>query len=205
MNKIFDPKFNATITYIIQGEYYIGTNSDIVSTTLGSCVAVCLFDKENKIGAMNHYMLPEPAIENDSIQFEKAKYGINAMEMMINEMLKKGANRNNLKAKIFGGANMFKAGSSLKAEVGRQNVDFANKYLKMENIQILSEDVLKDHARKIYFDTAFGNVKLYRIGDSATRELEQKEQDFKRSIIDLSKKAKKEPDIKDDDDKITFF
>lgn len=211
---IFDSKFKTHVRIIGQGEYYGSPKGEIISTTLGSCIAVCFYDPVAKIGGMNHYMLPEPAVEQGTIVFGKAKYGINSMEMLINGLLKLGAERERFVAKIFGGANMFKTMVDRTLEsVGEQNISFARRYLHTEKIPILSEDVGKDHARKIYFDAANGNVKLFRL---TTREDDEKiaheEIKYKSVVATINKKStitkateEKEEKKSDVKDKITFF
>jgi chemotaxis protein CheD len=198
LKKFYDSKFKTDVTIIGQGEYFASATGDIITTTLGSCVSICIFDDLAKVGGMNHYMLPEPVSSEKDIIFGHAKYGVISMELLINECIKLGAKKANLKAKVFGGANMF-ASKNLhtSVEVGKKNIDFAHKYLALEKIQIVSEDLAKDHARKIYFDPANGFVKLFRITNEDVQKVIKSEISYEKKVIESNK-----PSL---DDKITMF
>ena len=198
MKTIYDSKFKTDVLIVGQGEFDVSNSGLIMTTTLGSCISVCLHDPIAKVGGMNHYMLPEPAIEHNAIVFEKAKYGIGSMEILINELMKVGANRTKIQAKVFGGANMFGSDNDISSamKVGEQNIIFAKKYLAAEKIEIVSIDVGGDSARKIYFDTKYGNVKLFRIS-SKDHELEKEESSYFEKIRNQS--------IDQNHKKITFF
>lgn len=129
-------------------------------TVLGSCVAVCLFDPVEKIGGMNHMLLPGKA----DMKFfdDSARYGVNAMELLINGMLKVGADRNRLVAKAFGGANVIPSISNTNG-IGRQNMEFTLEFLERDGIPIISRDLGGNDSRKIYFQTRTGDVFLKRI------------------------------------------
>ncbi len=103
---------------IIIGEVFVSEKPTWISTVLGSCVAVCLYDEEVRIGGMNHFMLPTP--NDDTVICNR--YGIHSMELLINSLMKKGADRRRLKAKVFGGCNVVR---NSFASIGTSNVDFA--------------------------------------------------------------------------------
>ena len=193
--------FEVDVVMIGQGEFYTSSRGEILCTVLGSCVSVCLFDEHAKIGGLNHYLLPEPVMESDKINWNKAKYGVNAIELLINELLSKGAKRENLKAKIFGGAKMFEPTNESNEimTVGKENIEFIRKYLKTEKISIISEDVGGVKARKIYLDTGSNHVKLFRIKKSESIKLIESEFRYRKDISEEGKTEKKK------DKKITFF
>ncbi len=197
MQKIFDSRYNTEIQLIGPGEFYVSKDGEVICTTLGSCVSVCLFDQRANAGGMNHFMLPESSLDGESISLKKGVYGINAMEEMINQLLTAGAKRENLKAKVFGGANMF---SKIVPErsgitVGEQNVAFAKRYLIAEGIPIRSEDIGLDHARRVYFDCATNKVKLHRMIENNEKSvITEQEKQFQDSFS----KPK-------DEKKVTFF
>ena len=129
---------------VVQGEFSISKEPDVIlSTVLGSCVAVCLFDKGRSVGGMNHYLLPT----GDSAGSGNVKYGVNAMELLINEILKIGGRRDKLEAKVFGGASMFES----KTDIGASNVAFGKEFLSAEGIPIVSESTGGKLARRIHF------------------------------------------------------
>ncbi|MBF0314837.1 MAG: chemotaxis protein CheD [Oligoflexia bacterium] len=204
MKTIFDSKFQKEVVLIGQGEIAVEkSNSRLISTTLGSCIAVCLFDPESLVGGMNHYMLPAPALEEECIVFSRAKYGVNSMEYLINELLKIGAVRERITAKIFGGANMFGQNSpnTSLTSVGAQNIAFAQSYLTMERISVLAKDVGGDHARKIYLDPTTGKVKLFRLRSQQMDEVLDSEVKYRKKI----QSEDKHKDEESVDAKITLF
>ncbi|KAA9007965.1 chemotaxis protein CheD [Histidinibacterium aquaticum] len=138
-----------TIT-VIQGDYAIsGDPGTTLSTILGSCVAVCLYDAEEGIGGMNHFLLPG---ENNGATTHR--YGVHLMELLINGLLKRGADRSRLKAKIFGGGRM----SDNLRDIGQSNVEFARGFLTREAIPIVSDHVGERSARRLRFWPATGAV-----------------------------------------------
>jgi chemotaxis protein CheD len=127
-NLYFDRTFNMQASKIVPGEYYVTRRDMVLVTVLGSCVAACIRDKTNGIGGMNHFMLPKSMGEQSGWISASARYGAYAMEVMINQILKQGAKRENLEAKIFGGGAVLKNMNSLN--VGNDNAKFALEYLK---------------------------------------------------------------------------
>ena len=108
--------FDLAPRYLSQGEFAIGdAKAPPLTTILGSCVAACLFDPVRGIGGMNHFLLPE----NPKGSVSAASFGAHAMELLINELIKSGAERSNLRAKVFGGARMISSAS----DVGRRNTN----------------------------------------------------------------------------------
>nr|WP_320193338.1 chemotaxis protein CheD [uncultured Desulfobacter sp.] len=142
------------------GEYFASSQDVVIHTVLGSCVAVCLYDPEKKIGGMNHILMPSnPDIHKYDAS---ARYGINAMELLINAIMRLGGNRKKMVAKTFGGANMLMAVSQ-ENTVGSRNVEFVVNFLRAEKIKILSRDFGGHDSRKIFFHVATGEVFLKRV------------------------------------------
>ncbi len=199
MKVINDSIFKVQVCLIGQGEYHISSHHEIITTTLGSCISVCLFDKVSQIGGMNHYMLPQQSIDDcDDMIFGKAKYGLISMELLINNLLSAGCRRERFESKVFGGANMF-GNIQTDNPVGEQNIAFAKRYLIAEGIPIVKDDVGGNHARKVYFDTRNGAVKLFRINNNQEKEMVlNTEKNYKSKIVSDAPKEKKS-------DKITFF
>lgn len=149
------------------GEYYSSSEPAIITTILGPCVAVCLNDTLKKIGGMNHILLPgQNSGKSDP---GDARYAINAIELLINQMMKLGADRYRLKAKIFGGAQIFPFMKMEKA-IGLTNIETVINFLKIENIPILNYNFGGHDPRKIYFYTETGDVLLQRIKSSEARK-----------------------------------
>ena len=132
---------------MLQGEHAVATNDDVVlCTVLGSCIAACLYDPGNGIGGMNHFLLPE---RSDGAGAEDAamRYGAYSMEVLINDLMKRGARRDHLVAKLFGGAKMF---DSL-VDVGAANAAFARRFLEDEGIPVVGASLGGRSARRIEF------------------------------------------------------
>jgi len=158
----FDAHFKNEAVKVLPGEYYVDAEDVLVMTTLGSCIAACLWDRNAKVGGMNHFMLPEGA--GDS-----GRYGSYAMELLINEMMKRGANRQTMEAKIFGGGAVINGMNSIN--VGERNTKFVVDYLKTERIPIVSQDVLDVYPRKVCFLPASGKAMVKRLATANTDAL----------------------------------
>lgn len=128
----------------------------IISTVLGSCVAVCLFDCARKIGGMNHFPLPSTANPKEAT----ARYGNVATLTLIGMMLEGGSNIKNLEAQVFGGA--FKR-ETCATNIGLENIKVARKILARKRIPIASEDVGGEKGRKIVFDTSLNEVAVIKV------------------------------------------
>lgn len=138
---------------LIQGEYRVSRDPEIVlSTVLGSCVSACIFDPVARVGGMNHFLLPGVEGSNQS----ELKYGAMAMELLINDLLKQGAARSQLRVKLFGGARM----SASFSDIGEKNVIFARAYLQREGFQVVAESVGGQQARRLHFRPATGAARL---------------------------------------------
>ena len=165
LKKTFNKKFNRIVYEIFAGDYFVTDEKDIMlSTLLGSCVSVCLKDKVSGIVGMNHFMLPASVKKEEFIISDDARYGMYAMEKMINDMMKLGARRSSLKAKVFGGGEVL--GTKINS-VSKSNIHFAMNYLKMEEIPVLSYDVGGKVGRKLYFVPETFDVFIKKIGQEA--------------------------------------
>jgi chemotaxis protein CheD len=137
------------------GESYVTRKDEIISTLLGSCVAVCLYDPINHVMGMNHFLLARqhPAHNTALLASEEGRYGIHAMELLINQMLKLGAERDNLKAKAFGGGDVLKLGNRTRggASIGAINCEFITTFLKTEHIPLVASSLGGQIGRNIFF------------------------------------------------------
>lgn len=158
-------KLGKKLNIIYPGEYYITSEDEYIGTLLGSCVSVCLHDPENKIGGMNHFMLPGRISTNDVFNDENARYGIAAINAIVAEILKKGASRKNLTAKIFGGGNILKLldTKGKSSMIPADNIRVAKLFMEIEDIPIMAIDVGDDYTRKIIFAVESGKVYLRKI------------------------------------------
>lgn len=159
-----DHHFNVDTVKVLPGEYYVTTDDMMVMTVLGSCIAACLWDSRMRVGGMNHFMLPD----GDSIDVS-GRYGSYAMELLINEMLKLGARRETMQAKIFGGAQVMHSFTTMN--VGERNTQFVVNYLHTERIPVVSEDVLDIYPRKVCFFPVTGKAMVKRLAHAHPEEL----------------------------------
>ncbi len=161
------------------GGLHASKESVIIQTALGSCVAVCLYDPLKQIGGMNHILLPG---KPDLKQFDSAaRYGVNAMEQLINRIMAIGGNRFQLIAKVFGGAHLFPA-ISIENGVGKKNVSFVVEFLQMEKIRIISSDIGGHESRKIFFHTDTGDVFVKRISSTFYPKIADREEKMMNKI-----------------------
>lgn len=173
-NHYHDRHFNIQATKILPGEYFVTREEILLVTVLGSCVAACIRDTESGIGGMNHFMLPDDG--RDALS-SSARYGTYAMEVLINHLIKLGARRHRMEAKVFGGGAVLESLSS--SNVGVRNAEFVLDYLKTEKIPIVAKDLLDSYPRKVYYFPAIGKVlvkKLHRVHNDTlfSREREYK-------------------------------
>jgi chemotaxis protein CheD len=145
---------------IVQGEFHVSGNDNVaISTLLGSCVAACIFDPVVRVGGMNHFLLPG----EDTNSPMAARHGVHLMELLINGLLKLGASRLRLEAKLFGGARTM----NISTDIGAANGRFAQEFLRREGITITGGSLGGEAGRRIQFWPATGQVrqKLVRSAD----------------------------------------
>ncbi|MBP6901205.1 MAG: chemoreceptor glutamine deamidase CheD [Burkholderiaceae bacterium] len=158
----WDAHFKNEAVKVLPGEYFVYDEDILITTTLGSCIAACIWDRERRIGGMNHFMLPDGAGES-------GRYGSYAMELLINELMKRGASRLTLEAKIFGGGAVISGMNSIN--VGERNTQFVIDYLQTERIPIVSKDVMEIYARKVCFLPHSGKAMVKRLAPTNTEAL----------------------------------
>lgn len=145
---------------VLQGSFHVSDVPDLVlSTVLGSCVSICLFDPAIAAGGMNHFLLAEPGEGHEPDPIKQQLYGAFAMEQLINEMLKLGASRSTMRAHIYGGANIHHA----MARIGSANARFARRFLEEDGIAISLEDTGDSVARRLDLKPATGQVRCKHI------------------------------------------
>lgn len=174
-NVYYDRTFDRDAAKILPGEYYFTAKDMMIVTVLGSCVSACLRDRVSGVGGMNHFMLPDGG-DSDSPVSASMRYGTYAMEVLINELLKAGARRENLEAKVFGGGNVLRGFVAIN--VGGRNAQFVRDYLQAENIRIIAEDLNDVHPRKVYFFPRTGKVLVKKLKQLNNNTLVNREQDY---------------------------
>ncbi len=149
-----DHHFRYDAVKVLPGEYFVSTEDVLIMTVLGSCIAACVWDGKARVGGMNHFMLPEG--EDGS-----GRYGSYAMELLLNEMIKMGARRETMQAKVFGGGAVMAGFTTMN--VGERNTKFVLDYLATERIPVVSQDVLDIHPRKVCFFPVTGKALVKRL------------------------------------------
>jgi chemotaxis protein CheD len=175
-NVYYDRTFDCDAAKILPGEYYYTGKNMVIVTVLGSCVSACIRDRVTGIGGMNHFMLPDGGKDTDSPVSASMRYGTYAMEVLINDLLKAGARRENLEAKVFGGGRVLSGFISIN--VGERNAQFVRDYLRTENIRIMAEDLNDIYPRKVYFFPRTGKVLVKKLKQLNNNTLANREQDY---------------------------
>ncbi len=163
----YEPQFANEAVKVLPGEYFVYDEDILIMTTLGSCIAACLWDRQARVGGMNHFMLPEG--DGKDTGSSGGRYGSFAMELLINEMLKLGASRSTMEAKVFGGGQVISGMNTMN--VGERNTAFVLDYLKTERIQVVSKDVLDIYPRKVCFLPASGKAMVKRLASANNEAL----------------------------------
>jgi chemotaxis protein CheD len=143
---------------IVQGEQYVDDDPRAMLTTiLGSCIAACIWDGTMGLGGMNHFLLPgdDAAAKNRQVGGEAMRFGVHAMELLVNGLLRRGAQRSRLQAKLFGGARMIKG----LTDIGELNACFAERFLRAEGIAHVGGSLRGEQGRRIQFWPASGRAR----------------------------------------------
>ncbi|QOL24775.1 chemoreceptor glutamine deamidase CheD [Thalassotalea sp. LPB0316] len=185
VNHYWDKQKQKHIAKILPGEFYLSRSDILIATTLGSCVSACIWDEQMKIGGMNHFMLPNTDKEADNVLWGSqhkistaTRYGNFAMEHLINGLLKYGANKTNLKVKVFGGAKVV----GYMTDVGERNINFVQHYLKTEKLVVVSEDLGDFYPRKLLFDPLSGKVLMKKLRNLHNNTIVAREQSYQSAI-----------------------
>lgn len=148
---------------ILPGEYYVTCHNEAITTVLGSCISACIRDPYAGVGGMNHFMLPVSDFDANSPSksswSQTARFGNYAMELLINEILKNGGNKDRLEVKVFGGGKIIKN----MTDVGQRNIDFVLDYLQHEGLSLVSRDVGDMFPRKVYYNPKNGRARVKRL------------------------------------------
>ena len=155
----YDTHFDNVAVKVLPGEFFVHDEDILIMTTLGSCIAACLWDRDRRVGGINHFLLPEAGGSVDS-----GRYGAFAMELLIGELVKRGATRSSMEAKVFGGGAVISGMNTIN--VGERNTRFVLDYLRTERITVVSKDVEGIHPRKVCFLPASGKAMVKRLASA---------------------------------------
>ena len=164
----YDAHFRNEAVKVLPGEFFVFDEDILIMTTLGSCIAACLWDREKRVGGMNHFLLPDGGSGGDS-----GRYGSFAMDQLIGELVKRGATRSTLEAKVFGGGAVISGMNTIN--VGERNTAFVLEYLRTERITVVSKDVLDIYPRKVCFLPQSGKAMVKRLASANTEALAAQE------------------------------
>jgi chemotaxis protein CheD len=175
------------------GEHYATRGPEVISTLLGSCVAACLYDPIGSVIGMNHFMLSHTRYSRTLPihASEAGRYGIFAMEFLLNAMVAKGAERRRLRAKVFGGGNVLNTesdGSNFFC-VGSVNCSFIREFLVNESIPIDAEDLGGDFGRVIHFSNGSYSVHRRKVGTSTSLKVGHRDREIWQRAIEQQEKA----------------
>ena len=162
------------------GGLHVSNERVVLDTVLGSCISACIYDEKMALGGMNHFMLPESADERNLMS---GRYGVYAMELLLNELMKLGGTRSRFKAKIFGGGHVLRIRENLNG-VPQRNIEFVIKFLETERIPIVGRDIGGYHSRRVLFYPKTGEAMLRRLGQAEDEETRKIEFEYLRSLRD---------------------
>jgi chemotaxis protein CheD len=168
----WDAHFKNDAVKVLPGEFFVHDEDILVMTTLGSCIAACLWDREKRVGGMNHFLLPDAGAAGAG-GADGGRYGSFAMDLLIGELVKRGATRATMEAKIFGGGAVISGMNSIN--VGERNTAFVLDYLRTERITVVSKDVMDIYPRKVCFLPASGKAMVKRLASANTEALAAQE------------------------------
>jgi chemotaxis protein CheD len=173
--RYFDREFQVDAVKILPGQYH-AARAGAITTVLGSCVSTCLWDPLERIGGMNHFMLPGDTASRGSPWAASARFGVYAMEVLINDMLHLGADRRRMVAKVFGGAQLLAGFDRL--DVGAKNSEFVLEFLRVEGIRVLAKDLLDVYPRKVHFFLDSGKVQVKRLSLAPSDNVQKREREY---------------------------
>lgn len=167
-----------TTARIMPGEYYVTRDDEEILTVLGSCISACIWDPVSRVGGMNHFMLPETGRTEFDGADAAARYGSYAMEHLINDVLKAGGRRERLKVKLVGGGRVLAAGT----DIGAKNIAFAQRFVEVEGLELVSSDVGGDSPRKVKFHPLTGRAKVARMPSIQSRTVIAEEIRYRETV-----------------------
>ncbi|MHC6527321.1 chemotaxis protein CheD [Vibrio proteolyticus] len=161
--RFYSPEFGKEVVKIAPGEIYCSKKNELILTGLGSCVSVCVWDSRLRFGGLNHFLLPNCAHVDHWQRSEQlsveSRYGLHAMELLINSMLKMGSLKSDLVFKLFGGGTFSSNGYC----VGERNKAFISEFVDTEQLTVINRDLGGHVARRLVFDPQTGRALIKKI------------------------------------------
>jgi chemotaxis protein CheD len=179
IQRFWEPDTQRWTVKILPGEYYVTRSDEAITTVLGSCISACIRDPIMRVGGMNHFMLPEDNSTRDSTPVVLAtRYGSNAMESLINDVLKLGGLRERLEIKVFGGGRVLAS----MTDIGARNIDFVRNYLSIEGLRMNAQDVGGEQPRKVIYYPTEGRVRVRKLRPIENRGVSDRERLYLDSL-----------------------
>lgn len=167
------------VVTLYSGDYYVTDKpEEMIVTILGSCVAACLHDPVAKVGGMNHFLLPDTGEGAARAGADSARYGVFAMEQLINGIMKLGGVKSRLEVKVFGGGNVI----NNSAMIGSKNVAFVKRFLQQEGLAIAGGDLGGDYPRRVRFYPDTGKAQMMRLRRKEDMAVISEEQKFAETL-----------------------
>lgn len=187
INRYWDKRHHAYAAKIAPGEFYVTSGEEIIVTTLGSCISACIWDTKTGVGGMNHFMLPSKNAYNtqkmdkkDFFDQESTRYGNWAMEYLINEILKNGGSREDLKAKLFGGGKVLNGMNQY--DVGDNNIQFIKRFVALEKLNVVAQDLGGVCPRKVLFYPCTGKAKVRKLTKVKNNTIATREKQYSTAL-----------------------
>lgn len=178
MQTSWDPQDNIQTTKILPGEFYVTRENERIETVLGSCIAACVRDPIARVGGMNHFMLPADKGSGNIASSDANRYGNFAMENLINELLHKGASRERLEFKIFGGGRIMNQSTN----VGWMNIGFTFDYIYTEGFKLVSQDIGDIFPRKVMYYPSTGRVRMRKLEAVGNQRIVEEENRYMKNV-----------------------
>ena len=156
MSRYWEPRLKSYVVQVLPGELHVTREDVVITTILGSCVSACLRDRERGIGGINHFMLPNAVRGDDAAS---ARYGVYALECLVNQVLGSRGARKSLEVKVFGGGRVIEG----TGDVGKWNIALVREFLANENLAIAAEDMGDRYARRVRYWPRTGRAQIQRI------------------------------------------
>jgi chemotaxis protein CheD len=175
MTRFWEPRLAAWQVQVMPGELYVSRDDEVITTVLGSCVSACARDTTRNLGGMNHFLLPHaPAADTGA----SARYGVYALELLLNSVLRGGGLRADLEVKVFGGGRVMEGGG----DIGRANIAFVRKFFVDERIAVAVEDVGGTVARRLRYWPRTGRVQVMHMPMTAAARILAAEADAAKQL-----------------------
>lgn len=175
-NRYHDHQFKMDVVKIMPGEFYVASGQIALATVLGSCVSAVIWDPVTRIGGMNHFMLAA-GHHRISPDYDSARFGLYAMDTLIEHVLAAGALRHTLEARLFGGARVLRGFTH--SDIGDDNARFALDYLEAAGIPVIAQSLGDVYPRKLYFFPDSGQVLMRKLKSEDAPQVVRDEQEFR--------------------------